>query len=449
MKTPLSILAILCVGYIQAQEHFTGIATSQSTGILSGAINPAELANLQNTYSFNVLSVSAYVSNNKIGFSDILSSTNFEDKIFSGDKPASLRADIEILGPSFAYKMDKWTFAITTAGKTKANIIDINNDLGNAIVNGSTPESLETATAVLVDYNQKATATTWGEIGLSVAREIISFDGHTINAGATFKVLFPGTYARMSASNFDGTITTQGSNIVLTDASTNVNFAYSGALADNFSDAGNFADYFGNGPQGFSVDFGVNYNWKSADDNRKLINAGVAFRNIGTMTFKDDNNQSNSYILNVPEGQYLDLEQFSGDTNIQNIEQKLIQSGFAQITKESKDFKIKSPGTFALYADVRIYNNWFLGAFTQQKLSQDYEETQIAVQNILTITPRYAKDNFEVYLPLSTTEISGFAAGIGARYRGFYIGSGSFLTAIFNSSDTHQADAYLGFRFSL
>jgi hypothetical protein len=434
---------------MQAQEHFAGIATSQNTGILNGSVNPAEFANIQSTYSFNAISLSAYISNNKIGFSDLISSNNFEEAIFSGNKPASIRADFEILGPSFTYKMDKWAFTFMTSAKTKANIVDINNDLGNAIVNGSTPESIETATAVLVDYNQKATATTWGEIGFGVAREVFNFDGHTINAGATFKILFPGTYARMSASNFDGTITTETGNIALTDASSNVQFAYSGSLADNFSDVGNFTDYFGNGPSGFSMDFGVNYNWKATDDNRRLINAGAAFRNIGTMTFKDSNNQSNSYILNVPQGQFLDLEQFSGDTSIQNIEQKLIQSGFAQIAKENTDFKVKLPTTFSIYADVRIFNNWFLGAFTQQKLNQDYEETQIAVQNIFTVTPRYATDTFEVYLPLSTTEISGFAAGIGARYRGFYIGSGSFITAVLNNGDTHQADAYLGFRFSL
>lgn len=448
MKTLVTSLIVLCAGGLQAQEHFAGIATAQGTGILSGTMNPAEFVNLPDTYSLNVLSVSAYMSNNKMGFGDLVKSDNFEDAIFSGDKPASIRADFEILGPSFAYNMDKWAFVITTAGKTKANIVDINNDLGNALVNGAAPESIETASGILVDYNQKATATTWGEIGFGVAREIFSMDGHTINAGATFKILFPGTYARMSASNFSGTITAETGTVALTDAHTNVSFAYSGALADNFTDDSNFANYFGNGPNGFSMDIGVNYNWKTEDD-RKLINAGAAFRNIGTMTFKDSNNQSNSYMVDVPNGQYLDLQQFSGDSDIQEIEQKLIQSGFAQISKQNTDFKVKLPATFALYADVRVYNNWYLGAYTQQKLSQDYEETQIAVQNIFTVTPRYATENFEVFLPLSSTEISGFAAGAGVRYRGFYIGSGSFITALIDNGETHQADAYFGFRFSL
>lgn len=448
MKTLVTFFIVLCAGGMQAQEHFAGIATTQTTGILNGTLNPAEFSNLPDGFSFNVLSVSAYMSNNKMGFNDLVHTDNFEEAIFSGDKPASIRADFEILGPSFAYKKDKWAFVFTTGAKTKANIVDINNDLGNAIVNGSAPESIETASAILVDYNQKATATTWGEIGFGVSREIFNMDGHTLNAGATFKILFPGTYARMSASNFNGTITAETGTVALTDAHTDVSFAYSGALANNFSDAGNFTDYFGNGPNGFSMDIGVNYNWKDESD-RKLINAGVALRNMGSMTFKDSNNQSNSYVIDVPQGQYLDLQQFSGDSNIQQIEQKLIQSGFAQISKQNTDFKVKLPATFALYADVRVYNNWFIGAYTQQKLNQDYEETQIAVQNIFTVTPRYATDIFEVFLPLSSTEISGFAAGIGARYKGFYIGSGSFITALLNNGDTHQADAYLGFRFSL
>jgi len=449
MKRFIIAAIVLCAGSIQAQEHFAGIATSQSTGILNGTTNPAEFVNLPNQYSFNVLSVSAYMSNNKMGFNELIHSDNFEEAIFSGNKPASIRADFEILGPSFAYKMDKWAFVITTCGKTKANIVDINNDLGNAIVNGIAPESVENIAGILADYNQKATATTWGEIGFGVARELLSMDGHTLNAGATFKILFPGTYVRMSASDFRGTITVENGTVALTDASTNISFAYSGSLADNFTDSTNFTNYFGNGPSGFSMNIGVNYNWKDADDNRKIINAGLAFRNIGSMTYKDSNNQSNSYMVNIPAGQYLDLEQFSGDSDIKEIEQKLIQSGFAQIAHQNTDFKVKLPATFALYADVNVYNNWYIGAYTQQKLSQDYEETQIAVQNIFTVTPRYATEDFEVFLALSDTEISGFAAGVGTRYKGFYIGSGSLITAIFNNSNTHQADAYAGFRFSL
>lgn len=433
---------------LQAQEHFSGISSSLRAGILNSTIDPAALANLPDTYSFNTLSVSAYMSNNKIGFSDLISGNNFEEAIFSGNRPASIRADFEILGPSFAWKIDKWVFSITTSGKTKANIVSINNELGNAIVNGALPGSVETASLLLVDYEQKASATTWGEIGIGVARELFNINGHVLNGGVNIKLLMPGTYARMSASDFRGTLELTGNSVALTDAYSNISFAYSGALANDFTNTANFADYFGK-PGGVSVDVGLNYNWISDRDDRYRINTGVALRNMGSMTFKDANNQSSSYVIDIPQGQYLDLEQFSGDNDIKSIEQKLIKSGFAEISNQSTDFKVKLPATLALYADVRVYENWYLGGYVQQKLNADYKDTQITVQNIMTITPRYATESFEVFLPLSDSQISGFAAGIGARYRGFYIGSGSVLTGLFNNSNTYQADAYFGFRFSL
>ena len=448
MKTPTLLLIVLCWGSIKAQEHFAGISTSKRTGILNATINPAELANIADSSEVHIFAVSANLTNNKLGFSDLVKSNNFEDDIFSGSKPTSFRADLEILGPGYARKVKKWVFAITTAGKTKANIVDINTELGRAVINSNNAETVETASAVLVNYNQKATATTWGEVNLSAARELYDDGQNRFTAGVSFKLLFPGTYAKMNASDFKGTITENNNRPALTDASSTVNFAYSGSLANNFNDSSNFFDYFGNGVHGFAVDLGINYQWKQPDDSGYKINAGASFRNLGSMTFKDSNNQSNSYNVTVPNGQYLDLNQFKGASSIQRIEDLLVQSGYAQIYKSAKDFKVTLPATFSAYADVKVYNNWYLTAYTQQKLHQDYEDSQIAVQNIVTITPRFSADKYEFYAPLSSNKISGFNAGVGFRYGGFFIGSGSLITAMLNNTDTHQADGYIGFRTS-
>jgi len=53
------------------------------------------------------------------------------------------------------------------------------------------------------------------------------------------------------------------------------------------------------GLQGFATDLGVNYQWKDEDKKYK-INAGMSIRNIGSMTFSDNNNTSNSYTLVIP-----------------------------------------------------------------------------------------------------------------------------------------------------
>jgi hypothetical protein len=446
-KTLLSILVLLSAG-VYAQEHFSGITTSRRTGLLNASLNPAELANLKNQYEVNVLNVSANISNNKITFGDLISGgDDFDSKLFSGKEPVNLRTNIDIMGPGFGYKMDKWAFAITSAAKVRVNVIDVDVNLGNAVTVSNVNPLLGTA-IINTPYNQRAAATTWGEIGLAVAREIYNDRTNKLSAGVTFNLLFPGSYANLGADRFRGVIAVAAGNTNLTDAQANLNFAYSGSLADDFTDAGNYTDFFAGGLNGFSTDIGVNYQWLDPnDDTSYKINAGLAFKNLGSMTFKDNNNVFNNYRLDIPAGQGLDLDQFNDVTNIQDIEQILLNSGFMTRTGSQTDFKVKMPALLAAYADVKLYDRWYATGYFQQELKKDGDDGQIAQQNIYTITPRYSASYFEAYVPLSISEIAGFTAGIGFRVGGFFIGSGSVLSA--GISDTQQADLYFGFRFGL
>jgi hypothetical protein len=79
-------------------------------------------------------------------------------------------------------------------------------------------------------------------------------------------------------------------------------------------------------------------------------------------------------------------------------------------------------------------------------LNSDNDNNQITTQNIVSITPRINLGYFEAYVPISSNEISGTNTGIGFRLGGFYIGSGSVITALLN--DSKQADFYTGFRWA-
>jgi hypothetical protein len=446
MKKPLLFMfSLLCTG-VMAQEHFSGINTSRRVGLLNASLNPAELANLKNDYEINVFALSANVANNKISFSDIVSGDDFEDLIFSGDDATNLRGDLEILGPSFGFKMNKWGFAITSGAKIKADFVDIDVNLGNAVTDAATDAVFGAPVTINTGYNQRATATTWGEIGLSAARELFSNEEHRFTGGITFKLIFPGSYANMSADRFTGTFTRVGGDVELTNAHANVNLAYSGSLAGDFSDSSNFTKFFAGGLNGFATDLGVTYQWKDKVNGGNILNAGLSVRNLGSMTFKDDNNVSRNYRLNVEGGESLNLSQFEDAEDIQDIEAVLeTNPNLFEKREVTKDFKVKQPAVFSAYADVKVYKSLFVTAYTQQKLKEDNENDQIAIQNIVTVTPRYSIDVFEAYVPLSHNEISGFTAGLGFRLGGFFIGSGSILSAAV--SETDQADAYIGFRY--
>lgn len=444
MKMPLACLFAFMATGMFAQEHFSGINTSRRTGLLNASLNPAELVNLKNQYEVNVLNVSANISNNKISFGDLVSSNeNFEDLLFKGSEPVNLRLDADIMGPGFAFKYEKWGFAITSSAKVKANMTNVGTDLGAALTNNNISPLLGVS-IISSSQNQRASATTWGEIGFSAAREVYNDGTNKLSAGVTFNLLFPGSYANMSASDFQGSIRNVGTELYLTDAQANLNFAYSGSLGDDFTDSSNFTNFFG-GLNGFSTDIGVNYQWMdNRDDSGYRINAGLSVKNLGSMTFKDDNNVSNNYTLDISGTQQLNLNQFEDVKTIDDVEKILLQSGYATLQKTSRDFKVNLPSILAMYADVKVYNNWYITGYLQQKLEDDDSNTQVAQQNIFTITPRYSLNTFEAYLPISHNEIAGFTAGIGVRVGGFFIGSGSILSAAI--TDTNQADAYIGYR---
>lgn len=441
MKKYLLLSLALTGATAFAQEHFAGISTSRQTSFANANMNPAELTNLTSNYEINIFSVSANVANNKITFGDIVGGDDFEDLIFAGTAPTNLRTDVVILGPAFAMKYEQWAFGISTAAKVRADMVDINPALANAVTNNTI-----TGNIILSNYNQRAVATSWGEVGLSAARPVVEIDRHKLSVGINFKLLFPGSYANMGASDFQGRITTEFGQVELRDANANLNFAYSGSLANGFTDNSNYTKFFAGGLNGVAADIGVNYQMKSATNpDRYFINAGLSLKNLGSLTFSDDNNQENSYTLNIPEGESLNLNQFEDVDDIQEIEDILLQSGFVTLQQNNRDFKIKLPAYFAAYADVNFYGDFYATAYVQQKLNDDNSNDQIAVQNIFTIIPRYSTRVVEVFVPCSFNEVSDFTAGVGLRAGFFYIGSGSILSAAI--SDANQADAYLGFRF--
>lgn len=447
MKKLLLTLILLVCFSASAQDQFSGISTSNRVGILNGAINPAEFANLSKKFEINFYGLSFDVSNNKIGFNDLTSDTNLENLIFTGTESANMRIDGQILGPSFAMKWRKWGFGITTKANIKFDVVDVNNSIGNAIFNNNLTLN---NTFLNQTGNQRLTGTSYGEVGFSVARKIYENDKHKFDAGITLKFLFPGSYSNFGLSNLNGTITKNESGTFLTtDQPATLNIAYSGNLADSFS---NFDDYtssiFGS-LNGVATDIGFNYQWKDGKDKYK-IKAGLAIRNIGSMTFKDDNNYNTNYTLSIqptiqnPLG--LDLSLFENINNLSEVEDVLFNNNYLDINNQNKtDFRVNLPTLFTMYADFKIVSKVFVTGYLQQKMNNDDGNDQITARNIFSVTPRVNLGFFEAFLPVSSDDISGTNVGFGFRLAGFYLGSNSIITSL---ADGKQANIYTGYRLA-
>jgi hypothetical protein len=444
MKKITFLLSVFFIIPAFAQEHFSGISTSKRVGILNVGMNPSELSNLNSKFEIQLFATSINVANNKIGVKDLNSDSNLENLIFKGNEPVNFNIDAEIAGPGFAMKLLKWGFAITTKGHIKANIVDVDTNLGSAITN-SALNSIGGVSTINNTSNQRINSTSWGEVGFSVAHKIFENDKHLINGGLTLKLLFPGSYANVGTGNFNGTITDFGSgNLILTNANANMNIAYSGSLANNFSNTSDYTKSVFGSLKGMAADIGFDYQLKGTGKSYKL-KVGAAIKNMGSMTFNDPNNVSTNYKLDISGINYLNLKDFDNVNGIKDIEKVLLDKGFLTVNNVTKDFKVKLPTVLNLYADVKIVPKVNLTLFLQQKMNANGGNDQIISQNIFSVTPRVSLGFFEAYIPVSFNEISGTTSGFGFRLGGFFLGSNSILTAL--TSDGKQADIYTGFRY--
>jgi len=433
---------------LAAQDHFSGIKNSNSIGVLSSSVNPAELSNLTSKYDINVFSLSINASNNKIGFSDIVDGNNIEDIIFDGNEPVNMRIDAEIYGPGFAMKLNKWAFGFSTKMNMKLNLIDIDPELGKAI----SDNSLELIGYEILtnNYNQRINGTSWGEVNFSGSRTLFENEKHKFNAGATLKLLFPGSYTNFGVDKFNGKLSNVADEYYLSETNAQLNIAYSGNLSGGFTDFGDYSKTIFGNLNGLAADFGINYQLKDEESGYKL-NAGAAVKNIGSMTFKDADNSSTDYTLNIPTATLSDpglrLNDFEGVKSIEDAETILLDSGYLTKNSSNSNIKVKLPSLFTAYADIKVVSKFFVSLYTQQKIKKDNGNDQVTAQNIFAVTPRLSLKNFELYSTWAKNEVSGTTGGFGFRIYGFYLGSSSIVTALV--SDTKQADLFLGYRLRL
>ena len=94
------------------------------------------------------------------------------------------------------------------------------------------------------------------KLDLSLARDIYDTDKYKVSVGTNLRLLFPSSYTNFAADKFNGTIVNTAGNLSLTDTQANLNIAYSGPIADGFTDADNFSDFFSSGINGYAVDLG-------------------------------------------------------------------------------------------------------------------------------------------------------------------------------------------------
>ena len=434
--------------WVNAQTHFAGMLSSKRVGMYNVSYNPAELTNLTNKRELSLIGASVAFGNNKVSISDLRSGKAVQSVLFSSGSPVKLDFNAEILGPSLGVKYKKWGFGLLTKAYTKVNMSDLDVNLFNSIYSsalltlGSFPLSNS--------YNQRINSASWGQVSIAVSRKILEKKHHQLSAGGAISLLFPASYANIGLDKFSGSIKYNlfppQANLV--NSTTKLNLAYTNNFAKGFTTSNDFTSAIWGEYGGTSFDLGLSYQYLN-DKKVPLINVGISVKNVGSLAYQAKKFTSVDYSVNIPAPTAakpgFNLLNLASITSLSQLEGLLISSGY--MTKESQansDLIVKLPTTIQAYASIRALNRFSVDLNTQYNVRQGTGNREITSPNSVTVIPRFQTKYFEFYSPWSSQEVTGLSGGLGIRIAGFYLGSGSIITALQNNSK--QIDVYTGYQ---
>lgn len=448
-KIAVFIIVVLSASNgLLAQSHFAGFLSNKRVGMLHVGYNPAELSNLTHKHELNILGASVAFGSNKLSISDLKSEKDLKNILFSSGTPLKLDLNSEILGPSLGIKYAKWSFGILTKAFVRVNVSDLDVDLMNSIYTNSllTLESFPLSNP----YNQRINSASWGQMSLAISRRILDRARHQLSLGMSVSALFPASYANIGLDKFSGSIKY---NLIppqanLINTTTKLNLAYTSNFAESFTRSSDFTNAIWGDFGGMSLDLGLSYQYLN-DNKIPLFSFGVSVKNMGSLTYKSAKLNSVDYAVNIPEPTAekpgFNLISLATISNLNQLESLLISSGY--MTKEGQstsDVQIKLPTTVQAYASIRALNRLNLDVNAQYNVRQGSGNKEITSPNSITLIPRFQTKYFEIYSPWSNHEITGINGGLGIRFAGFYLGSGSVITALQN--DSKQIDFYAGYQ---
>jgi hypothetical protein len=449
----VQILFHIISNFCNAQSY-TGYLTDNYAGVHAVISNPANIADSRLKTDINIVGFSAGAYNDiyKAKFSDFFKIKDFEGKVDKNPKPNnSLASNVDVLGLAWMGKLKEGhSLAIYTRSRSMLNIVDIDGTLIDAVYTTGNEISYN-----VTNQNVNLSTNNWLEGGASYAFELFEggLDGeHFFKVGLTAKYLygFGNNYVKTQNVNIKFTYL-MNPNLSNYSTSGIVDMGNIGIL-DQFKAVENY-QYFNalknvaqNNGQGIGGDIGLVYEYRpdiklytyenekgekayNKDENKYKLKIGLSLTDFGTIAYKN----------NVKERTF--------DVTGNNTKSKVQNQDFGVTFKtlsEKPELIAKLPFALHFNIDWNILNRWYLNVNTDRRLLAETTKNASFIQNNISITPRFESQRFSAYLPLSIYNLSGFQAGFGLRYGGFYLGSGSLITALIQK--TQSADVYLGIK---
>lgn len=459
MKRHLFIAALACGSFNLFAQDLPGIRTSNYNGVLGVYSNPANAAQNNFKWDVNLFSIGVGVGNNNASFSlkNLGELGNGDSLInqFVGTRGKSSNAllGVDIKALSVLIGLDqKSGLALTTRGRVLVNATDIDGSLGRQLIDGNSGDGITFPYTINSDNDMRVTGNAWSEIGLTYGRILMDKGVHYIKAGVTAKYMAGVANAYVNINRLRGTLTQKPvtDDVFLSNAAGGLEIGTGGISFDNF-DAAELTAFKSSG---LGADLGVVYEWRPGYEagsetagNKYKLRIGASLQDIGRIKYKKDLSNSGGYTIDITGLEALNLNEV-GEQPIDEMKDYLDSRPqyFTPLSSTGSNYTVNLPTMLHIDADYNILNGFYVNAATHLNLvNTDKNFFNGNYFNSFSVTPRYEIKKLGVFLPVNYSHLTSFNAGLAFKLGPVYLGSGSVLTALFNSSK--QADFFLGVRF--
>lgn len=477
-KKILTFHLFFCIFFLEVRsQDFLGISTGNYAGVTGVMLQPASIVDSRHKFDINLFSTGINYSNNyflvnkdallkfnKKNFEDY--STFKERYLSEANLPAGERAFFNInnrtqLPLSFMATIgEKSAIALNLQSRSIIQGRGITGELAKLAYNGFYFPPLNNKVINASGFNLNSL--NWVEAGLTYGRVLLNSDKHFIKAAFTGKYL--GGVASFNMGSNDVRLS------VNSDSSINLN-------TSNFN-------YNHNKNADFDMVFDKNYR---PDDNAFGFDAGLVYEYRGNIdkfryirkddekSYVEDRRDINKYILKLgisllDVGMFrfnkpANVNSFRADINNWNLHNAnyntvaefdtALANRVVAIANDPRFYNVYLPTALSVQADLKFVRGLFLNAMVYRPISIGSSAgKRFNNYGFYTITPRWERRHFGIYLPYTFTDKNDLTdyrqnrLGATLRVGPFFVGSSNLGSMLFKDN-LSAADVHVGFKVGI
>ena len=344
--------------------------------------------------------------------------------------------DASVSGPAATLALGRNGFGLHSAVRSYSTVNNLPDMWADAFVSG-------------YDYNNgwqgahqwnnvSVKNLSWAEFGGTYSRMFKVDQVHMFNAGISVKRLIGINSTNVSMRDFSLTVANDSNAVFhnldaevayVTQPAWNVGRGWGFDLGFTYKRALNDANY------NFYTPHKGDYKCDYMDYKYRI---GVSILDIGRIKFDTDAVRY-TYLSNFDEEDNTEAIAIPETDNAGDVAQSLLEPDIATTT--ANEFKAKLPTTVSVQFDYNFENDIYLNATLMQRFNRN-QSNGVHRPNILAVTPRYERRNFEAALPISLYEYRYPLGGLTVRYKFLTVGTDNLWPYVFKT-DLYRADVYL------